>query len=113
MTVDWAPERFQLSCRMISLPNPRYERKFIAEGFALSEALALVRRHRAAFREVYPCRTINNIYLDSPSRSAYYDHINGISLRLKHRVRWYGELGSDISTPALERKFKRGSISGK
>ena len=29
----------------------RFERKFVAEGFTLADVLALVRRHRAAFRE--------------------------------------------------------------
>ncbi|HTL57984.1 MAG TPA: polyphosphate polymerase domain-containing protein [Candidatus Limnocylindrales bacterium] len=94
-------------------PNPRYERKFIAEGFTLAEALALVRRHRAAFREAFPPRIVNNIYLDSPSRTAYYDHINGCPRRVKHRVRWYGPLDGQILQPILERKFKSGSISGK
>lgn len=97
----------------LPLPNPRYERKFIAEGFVLAGVLALVRRHRGAFREAYPARLVNNIYLDSPSRSAYYDHINGASNRVKHRVRWYGALEGKILQPVLERKFKSGSVSGK
>src|SRR5689334_289002 len=95
------------------LPNPRYERKFIAEGFTLPEALALVRCHRAAFREAFPPRLVNNIYLDSPARSAYYEHINGVTSRVKHRVRWYGALEGQILKPVLERKFKSGSVSGK
>ena len=95
------------------LPNPRYERKFIGEGFSLPEAVALVRRHRAAFQEVFPPRRVNNIYLDSPARSAYYEHINGAPSRVKHRVRWYGALEGQILQPVLERKFKSGSISGK
>jgi hypothetical protein len=98
---------------MVPLPNPRYERKFIADGFSLADAVALVRRHRAAFHEAYPPRTVNNIYLDSPSRSAYYDHINGASQRVKHRVRWYGALDGPNQTPVLERKLKSGSVSGK
>ena len=97
----------------VSLPNPRYERKFIAESFTLAEALGLVRRHRGAFREAYPPRIVNNVYLDSPSRSAYYDHINGASHRLKHRVRWYGAFEGAVRQPVLERKYKSGSVSGK
>lgn len=96
-----------------SLPNARYERKFIADSFTPFEALALVRRHGAAFHEAFPPRRVNNIYLDSPSRSAYYDHINGASRRVKHRVRWYGPLEGQILAPVLERKFKSGSVSGK
>jgi hypothetical protein len=46
------------------LPKLRYEKKFIAEGFTLPEVLARVKRHPAAFREVYPPRIVNNIYLD-------------------------------------------------
>ena len=114
MMVDLAhrgPRRRQIMA--VSLPNPRYERKFIAENFTLAEALALVRRHRGAFREAYPPRIVNNIYLDSPSRSAYYDHINGASHRTKHRVRWYGAPEGDIRQPVLERKYKSGSVSGK
>jgi hypothetical protein len=97
----------------MQLPNPRYERKFIAAGFTMAEALALVRRHPRAFREAYPPRTVNNIYLDSPTRSAYQDHVNGAPHRIKHRVRWYGPLENQILDPALERKFKSGSVSGK
>ena len=97
----------------LALPNPRYERKFIAQGFSLPETLALVRRHPGAFRETYPARIINNIYLDSPSRAAYYDHINGASNRVKHRIRWYGALLGNVPKPTLERKFKSGSVSGK
>jgi hypothetical protein len=95
------------------LPNPRYERKFGADGFSLSECVALVRRHPALFREVYPSRMVNNVYLDSPTRTAYHDHLNGASVRLKHRVRWYGPLNSLVPGPVLERKFKSGLISGK
>ena len=97
----------------IPLPNPRYERKFIATGFTVAEAVILVQRHPGAFREAYPARTVNNIYLDSPFRTAYYDHINGVSNRIKHRVRWYGPLQGHISQPMLERKYKSGSMSGK
>ncbi len=50
------------------LPNPRYEKKFIARGFTLAEVLARIRLHPSAFREAYPPRIVNNIYLDSPSR---------------------------------------------
>jgi VTC domain len=95
------------------LPNPRYERKFVADGLALAEVLALVRRHPAAFREAYPPRFVNNIYLDSHGRSDYHDNIAGVANRSKTRVRWYGPLSGQIAEPVLERKLKRGLISGK
>jgi len=94
-------------------PNPRYERKFIAAGLTLSEVLALVRRHPAAFREIYPARAINNIYLDSPDLHDFHDHVNGVACRSKTRVRWYGPWSGSIERPALERKLKQGNLSGK
>jgi hypothetical protein len=95
------------------LPNPRYERKFVADGLVLAELLALVRRHPAAFREAYPPRFVNNIYLDSHRRSDYRDHIAGVANRSKTRVRWYGSPSGPIARPVLEQKLKRGLVSGK
>ncbi|HEY5910251.1 MAG TPA: VTC domain-containing protein [Verrucomicrobiae bacterium] len=96
-----------------SLPNARYERKFTLPGVPLEQALILVRRHPAAFREAYPERTVNNLYLDSPALSDYHDHVNGAPNRLKTRVRWYGDRNGSILNPMLERKLKRGLLSGK
>jgi hypothetical protein len=98
---------------LLMLPNPRYECKFVPEGLVLAEVLALVRRHPAAFREAYPARFVNNIYLDSHGRSDYRDNVVGVANRSKTRVRWYGPLSGQIAKPVLERKLKRGLISGK
>ncbi len=95
------------------LPNLRCERKFVAEGLSLSEALAMVRRHPALFRETYPSRVVNNLYLDSPALNDYFDHIHGTANRVKTRIRWYGNLAGHIAAPSLERKMKRGLASGK
>jgi len=96
-----------------SLPNLRYEKKFVAHGFTLAEIMAGVRRHSFSFREVYPPRTVNNIYFDSPARRDYQDHIDGVANRTKTRVRWYGQSQDVAERPRLERKLKRGSVSGK
>ena len=95
------------------LPNLRYEKKFVAGGCTLPEVLARVRLHPFAFREVYPPRTVNNVYLDSASRRDYYDHVNGAANRSKTRVRWYGDKFEAAERPFLERKLKRGMVSGK
>jgi hypothetical protein len=94
-------------------PNPRYERKFVADRLTLAEVLALVKRHPAAFRETYPARYVNNLYLDSPDLRDYRDHVNGIAQRTKTRIRWYGAWAGRLDTPALERKLKQGQVSGK
>jgi hypothetical protein len=56
---------------------------------------------------------VNNIYLDSPARTDYHDHINGTANRSKTRLRWYGQSSGVIERPRLERKLKRGMVSGK
>jgi hypothetical protein len=95
------------------LPNLRYERKFLSEPMSLAEVLALVRRHPAMFREAYPQRSVNNIYLDSPGLCDYNDHVQGVPHRSKTRIRWYGLCGISIDQPVLERKIKRGTVGGK
>jgi VTC domain len=99
---------------MTTLPsNPRYERKFVTDSLGLPEVLALVRRHPAGFRETYPARCVNNLYLDSPELSDYHDHVNGVAHRTKTRIRWYGDGAGRIATPTLEHKLKCGLVSGK
>ena len=56
---------------------------------------------------------VNNIYLDSASRRDYHEHINGTANRAKTRVRWYGPEFETAPRPVLERKLKRGLVSGK
>ena len=99
---------------MTTLPsNPRYERKFVTDRLALSEVLAVVRRHPAGFRETYPTRSVNNLYLDSPEFSDYRDHVNGVAHRTKTRLRWYGVWSGCIASPTLEHKLKCALVSGK
>jgi hypothetical protein len=95
------------------LPSARYERKFLARDASVSEVLAVVRRHPALFRQSYPPRTVNNVYLDSPGLGDYLDHVRGAPWRAKTRVRWYGAPDGQVLSPTLERKFKRGALGGK
>lgn len=97
----------------LQLPNARYERKFVAQSYSLEAVLAIVRRHPAMFREIYPPRAVNNLYLDSPSFQSYHEHVNGAANRAKTRIRWYGALDGFIESPALERKIKHGEVGGK
>ncbi len=94
-------------------PNARFELKFIAERMDLAELIALVRRQPGLFREVYPNRVVNNIYLDTPGLDDFEDHVNGLARRVKNRVRWYGWAGTVIERPVFERKLRQGQITGK
>ncbi len=91
----------------------RHERKFLPDGLSLAEVLALVRHHPALFREPYPERWVNNLYLDTPERRHYHDHVNGDANRTKVRVRWYGEPRRQVETPLLEFKTRHGVLGGK
>lgn len=95
------------------LPNLRFERKFTPADLDLETALARVRRHPALFREAYPARMINNLYFDSVDLRSYHEHVRGVGNRVKTRIRWYGPLRGAIVRPVLERKLKRGLVSGK
>jgi len=91
----------------------RYERKLIAPGLSPAEVVALVRQHPAMFRETYPERAVNNLYLDTPDLRHYTDHVNGSAHRVKVRIRWYGDFAGRIERPVMEFKTKRGLVSGK
>jgi hypothetical protein len=93
--------------------NMRYEQKFLGQRLSLPQVLDFVRRHPAIFREVYPPRFVNNIYLDSPGLRDYFDHVNGVANRAKTRIRWYGACDKHIEKPTLERKIKQGTVGGK
>ncbi len=94
-------------------PQWRYERKFVIRRRSVPDILALIRRHPAAFREAYPPRLINNVYLDTPSLHSYHEHVGGAAHRVKTRVRWYGPRRGPIAKPTLEQKLKRGLVSAK
>ena len=86
--------------------NLRYERKLLPLGYDLFDVLALVGQHPSGFRETYPSRWVNNIYLDSHGLDDYHDHVTGLADRSKSRIRWYGDLSGSIPKPVFERKFK-------
>jgi hypothetical protein len=94
-------------------PSARYERKFLAPGLPLENILAAVRLHPASFRQTYPDRVVNNIYLDTPSLQDYFAHVTGARRRSKTRVRWYGGVDTNVEQPVLGRKIKWAGVGGK
>lgn len=93
--------------------NFRYEKKFAVEGMSPAEAIAVLKAHPALFRELYPPRYVNNIYLDSPLLSDYYSNVNGYNQRQKVRVRWYHDLFRPVNDGILEFKNKQGEVGTK
>lgn len=91
----------------------RFERKYHVDYVPLPQIEHLVRRNPALFRTAYPDRTINNIYLDTPSRQSLLENLDGIADRIKARIRWYGEMLGHVEKPVLEFKIKRGMVGAK
>ena len=93
--------------------NYRYERKFLVDQLDERQLEALVRLHPGLFYEPYPPRFINNIYFDTPDMQSYHDNVDGVSKRLKLRMRWYGRLLGSVAKPVLEFKIKQDVVGWK
>jgi hypothetical protein len=91
----------------------RYERKFLITELDEAQVRSILSCHKAMFREVYPPRYVNNIYLDTLVMRNYDDNLIGVAERMKVRVRWYHELFGNIAEPILEFKMKQGLVGWK
>jgi len=91
----------------------RYEKKYKIDQLSRAYVLQALRMHPAGFRQLYPDRTINNIYFDTPNLTTYHQNVAGIADRKKFRVRWYGEDITQIEAPQFEIKFKQAELGGK
>jgi len=110
-TAEWAPEPPVMSER--DAEGYRFERKYHITDLPTGEVEAWVRRNPLLFREPYPSRTINNIYLDTPGRRSLFENYDGIADRVKARIRWYGPAFGEVKRPVLEFKIKRGMVGTK
>lgn len=95
------------------LKKQRYERKFIHNSLQTKGIEQIIKINSGNFKEIYNKRYINNIYFDSESLSNYYENLSGKAERKKVRIRWYGDLFGEISTPILEIKIKNGIVGTK
>ncbi len=55
-------------------------------------------------KEIYSPRIVNSIYFDTYFHKNFYEAIDGIMLRNKVRVRWYGEIFNVEINPQMESK---------
>lgn len=93
--------------------NYRYERKFTIAGLDREMVLQEIKNHPAFFSKLYHPRQINNIYLDTEQLNFYYDNIEGIAVRKKVRIRWYGQQQDQLKKPVLEYKLKQDLLGDK
>ncbi|MDP6361392.1 MAG: VTC domain-containing protein [Planctomycetota bacterium] len=86
----------------------RYERKFVFDDSYRQNAESLILLHHMHFREVYPPRWVNRIYLDTSDLMFCRANLDGWGRRQKFRIRWYGGLYGEVQSPVLEIKIKEG-----
>ena len=91
----------------------RFEHKFFISNLSEDEVESIIKLHPAFFSERFYKRSVNNIYLDSPNFKNYFDNVNGISERIKIRIRWYGNLFGIVKNPYLEIKIKNNNLGQK
>ena len=91
----------------------RYERKYKIENISPAVVYQIIQQHPASFRKIYPDRIINNIYFDTPAIATATDNIDGIGLRKKFRLRWYGDSLGNLSDPIFEIKIKKNLLGQK
>ena len=88
------------------MKNKRIERKWVFNKADHILVLNLLLRSNFFFKNQYPPRKINSIYFDNNNLSNITQNLDGISNRVKYRVRWYGKVDNLIK-PNFEIKKKR------
>ena len=91
----------------------RFERKFIIPERLTHSIEEVVRSNSALMRKNFSPRFINNIYFDNSRFKFFFENIDGVSERIKTRIRWYGNLKGKIKKPVLEFKQKHGLTGSK
>ena len=95
------------------LNNYRFEKKFIIPERLTHSIEEVVKSNSALMRNIFPPRFINNIYFDNSRFKSFFENIDGVSERMKMRIRWYGNLEGKIKKPVLEFKQKHGLTGSK
>lgn len=91
----------------------RYERKFFVYNVDRISIQQIILNLPTFFSEIYQERYINNIYFDYLGFNNLVDNIEGNMYRTKYRIRWYGNMFSEVTKPKLEVKIKKGLIGTK
>jgi hypothetical protein len=91
----------------------RYERKSFVSNFSIEEIEGLIKLHPFMFSKIYYPRFVNSIYLDTFNMSNFLENMDGLSERVKVRIRWYNDLFGIVTNPVLEIKIKRALLGTK
>jgi len=88
----------------------RYERKYIINYNYLQQFLSSL--YSKNFIKKFPLRKVNNVYFDDYDFTSLNENIDGLSVRKKHRIRWYGN-AFNISDKTIEIKLKNEFLNTK
>ena len=91
----------------------RYEIKFLSSVENFETIKNYLKLDDLGFKEQYISRKVNNIYFDDLNFKNFFDSEDGVSRRLKLRLRWYDELFPKNFRPILEVKEKYGYLNSK
>lgn len=97
----------------LEVTAPRTEVKIPVPMALLSDVRAWIQMHPMHWRQPFPPRQINNIYLDSPTSWGVNANLSGVGDRAKLRLRWYGECVCCIGAARLELKRRLGTAGWK
>ena len=81
------------------MENRRIERKWVFRKVDHLLVLNSLLRSQFFFKYHYPSRRINSIYYDDIHLSNITQNLDGISNRVKYRVRWYGSNSDILKNP--------------
>jgi len=98
---------------LLSNNDFRYEKKYVFSSLNENNFFFHLNKHPFLFEHAYDDRFINNIYFDTPSMTSYWDNVDGLSKRLKVRIRWYGNTYGNIKSPVLEFKIRNNALGNK
>ena len=91
----------------------RYEKKYMLKGISYETVSSIIASHPAFFKKQYNSRNINNIYFDTFDRQFVNENLDGLSVRIKPRMRWYGQKFGEVVSPKLELKHKKNALGTK
>jgi SPX domain protein involved in polyphosphate accumulation len=91
----------------------RYERKFIIPYGKKNLLNYFLKIHPLHIKKLYDNRKINNIYFDNINFKFFKENLDGVSDRVKIRVRWYGKTFGEIKNSKLEFKIRENNLGKK
>lgn len=92
--------------------TPRFELKLPLANRTPAAVEAAIRSHPLGFESLHPPRRVSSVYFDTPGFACLQTSLEGVSRRLKLRLRWYGESDAP-GAGQLEWKWRRGDAGWK